>query len=121
MNLKFFIAIFLTGLLAVALGLIMPYWSVAVAGFVVALAVRLRPGYAFLGGFLGIFLAWMIIAFVRDGANEGILSHRIALILPLGGSSFVLILLSALIGAVLGGFGALTGSYLARSLRLQND
>jgi len=38
----------------------------------------------------------------------------VATILPLGGSSFVLILLTAFIGGLVAGLSALTGSYLRK-------
>jgi hypothetical protein len=109
---KFILALFISALLALALGTFLPWWSVAIAAFAVALAVPLKPGLSFLGGFAGIFLAWATVAMLRDAANERILSQKIASILPLGGSSFALIMLSAFVGALVAGFAALTGSYL---------
>src|SRR6478735_8991931 len=111
---KFVLAFLLTALFAIALGTFLPWWSVALAAFAVAIAIPLKPGLAFFGGFLGIFLGWATIAMVRDAGNEGILSHKIALILPLGGSSVALILITGLIGALVGGCAALAGCFLWR-------
>jgi len=113
---KFILAVFLSALLGIALGTFMPWWSIAIAGFLVAIAVPLKPGSAFLAGFTGIFVGWVSIAMLRDASNERILSVKIASILPLGGSSFLLIVVAGLVGALVGGFAALSGSYL-RGLR----
>jgi hypothetical protein len=61
---------------------------------------------------LGIFLLWSIVALWIDLKNESILSHKIAQIFPLGGSSFLLILTTAVIGALVGGFAAMSGASL---------
>ena len=109
---RFLLAFLLTALFAFALGTFLPWWSIAIAAFVVAIALPLKPGLSFLAGFLGIFIAWTAIALLRDAANDGILSHKIAMILPLGGSSLALILVSGFIGALVSGFAALSGSLL---------
>lgn len=47
-----------------------------------------------------------------DVKNEHILSQKIAQLFPLGGSSFLLILVTALVGALVGGLAAMSGSSL---------
>jgi hypothetical protein len=78
-------------------------------------SIHQHAGKAFLSGFLGIFLLWAGLAWWIDMKNEGILSKKIAELLPLGGSSLLLILVTAFIGALVGGFGAMTGSFLRSS------
>jgi|SRR6185436_4955707 len=114
---KFITAIVLTALLGFAGGLWFGWWIIAVAAFIIALVVHQRAGKAFLSGFLGIFLLWAILAVWIDMKNEHNLSKRIAEVLPLGGSSVLLILITAFIGALVGGFGAMTGSYLRSNRR----
>jgi hypothetical protein len=117
---RFILALLLTALLAIALGTFLPWWSIAIAAFSVALVVPENAGISFLAGFMGVFVGWSTIAMVRDAANEGILSHKIAAIFPLGGSSVILILISGFIGALVGGFAALAGSYLWRLRTTRN-
>ena len=112
---KFLSAIILTVLLAFMGGLWFAWWSIAVAAFLIALLIHQRAGKAFLSGFLGVFVLWGALAWWMDMKNEGILSHKIAAVLPLGGSSFLLILVTACIGALVAGFGAMSGSYLRSS------
>ncbi len=111
---KFLVSILLTALLAFAIGFYMGWWSIALAAFVVAAFIRQSPGRAWLSGFLGIFLLWAVLAWWIDVKNQSILSQKIAELFPLGGSVFLLILLTAFIGALVGSFGALTGSYIRK-------
>ncbi len=113
---KLLSAIVLTAFLAFVLGIYstLPWWSFAITSFVVALAVHQKPGKAFLAGFLGLFLLWSVLAFMKDLANEHILSVKVAQILPLGGSYLVLILVTGILGGLVSGLAGLSGSYLRK-------
>jgi len=107
---KFLLTTLLIFFLAFIAGLYLPWWSVALVAFAAALLVQPGPGAGFLAGFTGIFLLWAALAFWIDTNNESILSHKIAQLFPLGGSSVSLILVSALVGGLVGGFAAMAGS-----------
>lgn len=111
---KFLSALILTALLAFACGLygILPWWSFAITSLMVAVAVHQKAGKAFLAGFLGLFLLWSVLAFLKDSANDHLLATKVAQILPLGGSYIVLIVVTGIIGGLVAGLAALTGSYL---------
>lgn len=109
---KFIATIILIALLAFVSGLYLPWWSIAPAAFVISLIFRQSPGKSFLAGFLGLFLLWAGLALFIDIPNQHILSKKIAEVLPLGGSSTLLILVTGLVGGLAGGFAALTASYL---------
>ena len=55
-------------------------------------------------------MGWSIC--VNKDTNGHLLSQKIAQILPFGGSYIAVILVTALIGGIIGGMGALTGSFL---------
>jgi hypothetical protein len=112
---KFLVATILTALLAFVAGLYLPWWSVAIIALLVAILIHQHPGKAFLSGFLGVFLLWAGLAWWIDMKNEGVLSAKMAKLLPAGGSVIVLILLTAFIGALVAGLGALSGSFLRTS------
>jgi len=112
---KFLVSILLTGLLAFVAGIFLPWWSVAIAAFLVALLIHQRAGRAWLSGFLGVFLLWGGFAFWISMKNEDILASRIAGVLPLGGNAILLVLLSAVIGGLVAGLAAMSGSYLRTS------
>jgi len=110
---KFLIATILTALLSFITGIYIPiWWSFAIVALLVALLVHQKAGKAFFAGFLGLFLLWGILAFWIDMKNDGILSSKIAALLPLGGSALTLTLFTAMIGGLVAGFAALSGSYL---------
>lgn len=111
---KLLVAIILTALLSFVGGLYLPWWSVAIAAFISVLLIPLTSGRAFLTGFAGVFLLWFLLAWWIDVKNQHILSKKIAEIFPLGGSSMAIILITAFIGALVGGLGALSGSYLRK-------
>ena len=106
------VATILTALLAFVAGLFFPWWSVAIAALLVAVLVHQKAGKAFLSGFLGLFLLWAGLAWWIDMKNNGLLSKKIASVLPLGGNSILLILVTGLVGGLVAGFAAMTGSYL---------
>jgi hypothetical protein len=112
--LKYILSILVTALLAFVSGLYLPWWGIAFAAFLVSAAIPQKPVYSFLSGFLGVFLLWEGLAWWIDNKNNGILSQKIANILPLGGSAVLLILITSIIGALVAGFAALAGSYLRR-------
>jgi hypothetical protein len=114
---KFIISIFLTALLSFVFSLYLPWWSIAFAAFAVAALLHQSPLKAFISGFLGLFFLWFFLSWIIDVNNKGILSHRVAALLPFGGSAFVLILITALIGAIVGGLSGLSGSFLRRTFQ----
>ena len=114
---KFITAIILTALLAFISGLLSfsPWWGFAITSLLVAVLVHQKAGKAFLAGFLGIFLLWAGLAWWIDMKNNGILSHKIAQILPLSGNSLLLIIITGIVGGLVAGFAAMSGSYLRAS------
>ncbi len=112
---KFTTSILLIAILSFALGLYLPWWSIAIAAFAVTAFIDLRPGASFLAGFIAIFLLWIALAAIIDMRNQHILSRKLASLLPLGGNSFLLLLITAVVGAIVGGSAALSASYLRRT------
>lgn len=112
---KFLVAIVLTALLAFISGLFLPWWGIAITSLLVAVLVHQKAGKAFLSGLLGVFILWAGIAWWIDMKNNGVLSKKIASVLPLGGSSLVLILVTGLIGGLIAGMAAMSGSFLRSS------
>ena len=109
---KFLTATFLTALLAFISGLFLPWWGMAITSLLVAVLIHQKAGKAFLAGLLGVFLLWAGLAWWIDMKNNGVLTTKIASILPLGGNSLVLIAVTGLIGGLVAGLAALSGSFL---------
>jgi hypothetical protein len=109
---RFILATLLTLALSFISGLFLPWWGIAIVALLVAILVRQIAGLSFLSGFLGVFLLWAGLAWWIDSKNNSILSERIAHVLPLGGNSMLLILVTGLVGGLVAGFAALSGAYL---------
>jgi len=115
-DMKFFNSVLLTALLSFIAGIYISYWwFFAVIAFLVALLIHQRGFKAFFAGFLALFILWFVLAFWMDLANEGVLSVKIASLLPLGGSKWLLMIVTAFVGGLVAGFAALSGSYLRSS------
>ena len=107
------LSVLLTAALSFIAGVYLPFWwNFAVISFVVALAMRQSRGKSFLAAFTALFLLHFIITFTIDQKNEGILSGKIAQLFGLGTASFLLMIITALISALIAGFAALSGSSL---------
>ncbi len=111
---KFIVALLITALLGFAFPLYFGWWSFALTTFVVAVIMKQSPGKSFLTGFIAIALLWAVQAAWLDAANHHILSGKVALLLPFGGSGTALLFTTALIGGLVSGMAALTGSYAVR-------
>ncbi len=111
---KFIVAILLSALLAFAGGLFFPWWVIAITSFIVGALIHQRALIAFVAGFLGVALLWGGLALWIDNQNRHLLATKIANVLPLGGSAIALIGVTALVGGLVSGFAAMTGSYLRR-------
>lgn len=114
---KFFTTIILTALLGYAATLYFSWWSFAVTSLIVATAIHQKPAKAFAAGFAALALLWGIHAAIINSANDGILSQRVANVLPLNGSSATLILITAFIGGLISGLAAITGSFARSAAR----
>jgi hypothetical protein len=114
---KFIISLLLTALVSFTAGLYLDWWSIAPAAFIITLCIPQQPGKAFLSGFLALFLLWGGLAWCIDSRNGQVLSVRIAQLLGFGGSSFLLVFVTALIGALVAGFASLAASYAVSKKR----
>jgi len=112
---KFIISLVLTALLSFAACLFLPWWSIAIAAFLVAALIPQKPGRSFLTGFISLFLLWGGLSFWISKSNEHILAHKISVLVLKMDNPYLLILATALIGALVAGFAALTGSYLRKT------
>ena len=112
---KFSVAIILTALLSFIGGLYFPWWSIAITAFLVALLVQQKGGMAFASAFSALILLWSGLAWWINMENENILSARIGELLGIGNNPFLLILITGVIGGLVAGFAAMSGSFLRSS------
>tara|TARA_R110002049_G_scaffold264597_2_gene440708 strand:+ start:107 stop:400 length:294 start_codon:yes stop_codon:yes gene_type:complete len=95
----------------------MPWWSIMVAGFATALFISLKKGAVFYIPFLAILVFWFAYSLILSGSNDFTLAKRIAVLLSLGGSSFLLILVTGIIGGLAAGVAAVFGKQLSLVLK----
>lgn len=109
---KFIASILLTALLSFVLCLYISWWAIAIVAFIVAVLIQQSPLLSFLTGFIALALLWGGLSWWIDMKNGQVLSHKLSSLLPFGGSTFLMILVTALIGGLVAGSAALAGSYL---------
>jgi hypothetical protein len=112
---KFLSVFILTALLSIAACLYLPWWAIAIVAFIVALAIPLKPFTSFVAGFAALFFAWGGLAWFISSNNEHLLAHKVSLLILKSDSPYLLILATAIIGALVAGFAALSGSYLRKA------
>ena len=103
--------------LAAAAQVFLPWWSLAVAAFAVALALAPTGRAAFWAGFAGAGLSWVLPAAWLAYQNGGLLARRVAQLLPLGGSAVALVAVAGVVAGLAGGLAALAGAWLRAAWR----
>lgn len=109
---KFIVSLVLIALLSFALGLYLPWWSIAVVAFIVPLVIWQKPYLDFIAGFIALLLLWGGLAWYISSANHHLLAEKIAVMVTGKKDTIVLIAFTALAGALVAGLSALTGSLL---------
>lgn len=104
-----FLLIFLLSCLA---QLWLPWWAVLPICLGLAAWRRAAAGAAFLAGLLGVALSWWLPAAWLNTHGAELLAARLATLLPLGGNSWLLVLLGGLLAGLAGGLAALSGAWL---------
>ncbi len=102
-----------TLLLALILSLFLPWWSVMTAALSTALFMPLKKAAVFFVPFIAILLFWAVYSFILSSANDYTLAKRIAILLPLGGNPYVLMLVTGVVGGIAAGIAAVFGKQLS--------
>lgn len=110
---KFLLQFVFIVIVALVLQLFLPWWSLVFAGLAGGFFLKSRLN--FLAGFLSIALLWGGYALLLDSVGAAPLAERVAGILTI--SKPLLFVATALIGGLVGGFAALTGSLLKADKR----
>jgi hypothetical protein len=105
---KFLLFTLLSALVVVFLNIVAPYWVVMIA--VTALAALIRPTVwgGFFGGGLGMGLVWLGQTVYISAVTSSALPDKMGALMGLG-SGLSLMLLTAVLGFILGGCSGLLG------------
>lgn len=101
----------LIALLGFILQFFLPWWIIAIVAFILAFWKGPSASKAFLAGFLAIVAVWAAMTTFTHIRTEGILTSRIAALFSLPVPA-LLIVVTALIGGLVGGIAALSGFYV---------
>lgn len=102
----FIIQVIIIALLGYLLELFFPWWSVAIAAALGG--AFLRTNANFWAGFLGIGMLWLVTAVLIDFTSPAELASKVASIFMI--NKPILMIVTGLIGALVGGLAAYTGS-----------
>ena len=111
---KFLVSCTLMMLLSFAACLYLPWWSIALVALLVSILIPQKPGTSFASGFLALFVLWAAFALLVSIGNHHMLAEKISAVMFKQNNPFLLIFVSGLIGALVAGFAALTGSFARR-------
>lgn len=114
---KFTLKVILIAALSFFLQQILPWWIIALVAFLVAIFIKSSGFSDFMAGFLGVGLLWLTMAWWIDMETDSILTQKIAALLNVG-TAYVIVLVTGLIGGIVGGFGALSGHFLRKTFKL---
>ncbi len=119
---RFIITLIILIIAVAAAQLYFPWWSMVIACYVVGGLAGMRGWSSFVAGFLGVFLLWGGYAFFLSQQGSTLPMKMASIFNNLdatfGDSSvYILILATALMGALLGGMATMTGSFGRNMLR----
>jgi hypothetical protein len=106
-------AVLVLGLLAQFL---FPWWVSAIVAFWVGYWVAEDAARSFAYGFVGMFLLWSIYAGFQSSANGALMTNQIAHMFKDKVSGTQLIYLTGMVGGLVGGLGASSGTLLRHLL-----
>ena len=87
----------------------LPWWFVAIVAFVTAFFIGKTPGRSFWSGFGAVFIVWAVLALFKTIPNNNILASRVVQLFPIPHYWLLLLMITALIGGLVGGMAALSG------------
>lgn len=95
----------------------LPWWSAVAVALAVEALLGKANATAFFSGFYGIAIPWMILAGYINHHNESLLSVQILQMFKLPPYGFVMVVVTGLLGGLIGGFASVVGSWLRQVVR----
>ncbi|MDB5243186.1 MAG: hypothetical protein JWP57_3811 [Spirosoma sp.] len=110
------IQILLIALGSVLAQLVLPWWSLALVAFAVCCWRSSAAGRAFWYGFAGVALVWLIYALLIHIRSDGIFTGRMSQLLFKADASAVLIIVTTILGGLVGGLAGVSGYFVRQTL-----
>jgi hypothetical protein len=105
------IQIVLIAILSLLVQLLLPWWSLAVVAFVICYWRSSSAGRAFLYGFAGVCLVWLIYALTIQLRTDGVYVGRISQLLFQVNNTALLVLVTSLVSGLIGGLAGVSGYF----------
>ena len=109
------IEILFIAVLSLLAQLFLPWWSLAVVAFLVCFWRSPSAGRAFLQGFAGVALVWLIYAVIIHAQTDGVFTGRMSELLFKTNSAALPLLATAVLGGLVGGLAGLSGYLVKRA------
>ncbi|MCX6213449.1 hypothetical protein [Spirosoma sp.] len=113
------IELVLIAILSLLAQLFLPWWSLAIVAFGVCFWRSSGSGRAFLSGFLGVALVWLIYALLIQLRTDGVFVGRMSELLFKTNTSVLPALVACLLGGLVGGLAGLSGYFVKQATRAQ--
>jgi hypothetical protein len=94
---------------------LLPWWAVAIVTFFAAYFMAKTPWRSFISGFLAVFIVWALLAMLKSIPNNHLLAGRVVQLFPLPHNWVWVLVVTAFIGGLIGGMGALSGTLMKRA------
>ncbi len=102
-----------TAVLCLVLQYFFPWWTLVIGAFAAGYWAGNKGFISFFAGFLGVALLWSVTAMIIDTQTHSILTEKVAQLFPTK-TPPLLMLLTAIVGGLPGGFAGLTGAVMKR-------
>ena len=90
-----------------------PWWTLVIGAGIGGYLFGNSGGISFLSGFLGVGMLWLAMAMFIDVQTQSILTEKVAQLFPTK-TPALLMVLTAVIGGLTGGFAGLTGALVRK-------
>jgi hypothetical protein len=108
---KVLVKIIFIAALAYLLQNVFAWWVTVLAAAMINFIIYSKGPSSFISGFLGIGFLWFFTALLTDINTNSVLTEKVAAIFSLPNAT-LLVVVTAIIGGIAGGFGGLSGSTL---------
>lgn len=115
------IELILIAIVSLLAQLILPWWSLAIVAFIICFWRSPGGGRAFLSGFAGVALVWLIYAIFIHTRTDGIFTGRMSELLFKTNTSVLPLLVTALVGGLVGGLAGLSGFFVKQAIGNQTE
>jgi len=85
----------------------LPWWTMALISLIVGYIFHNSGSVSFAAGFFGAGLLWLGMAYYMDVTTQSILTEKVSKLFPLN-----VFIMMAVVGGLVGGFAALTGTLM---------